>query len=100
MCSFMEDGIELVGAAGRPRGTYCRAGPPRSTEAASQHARGEMQLNEMSRIAGRQRYSRPVMPERRRRILAEARALLAEAGEPGFNLRALSRRAGVSARSP
>src|SRR3546814_19958793 len=57
-----------------------------------------MQLNEMSRIAGRQRYSSPVMQERRRRILAEARALLAEAGEPGFNIRELSRRAGVSSR--
>src|SRR3546814_8156843 len=58
-----------------------------------------MQLNEMSRIAGRQRYSSPVMQERRRRILAEARALLAEAGEPGFNIRELSRRAGVSSRT-
>src|SRR3546814_10613284 len=66
---------------------------------ASHHARGEMQLNEMSRIAGRQRYSSPVMQERRRRILAEARALLAEAGEPGFNIRELSRRAGVSSRT-
>lgn len=53
----------------------------------------------MSRIAGRQRYSSPVMQERRRRILAEARALLAEAGEPGFNIRELSRRAGVSSRT-
>src|SRR3546814_8565226 len=39
------------------------------------------------------------MQERRRRILAEARALLAEAGEPGFNIRELSRRAGVSSRT-
>ncbi|WP_279380280.1 TetR/AcrR family transcriptional regulator [Sphingosinicella soli] len=53
----------------------------------------------MGRISSRQRYSSPLMQERRRRIMAEARALLAEGGEAGFNMRELSRRAGVSSRT-
>ena len=47
----------------------------------------------------RQRYLSPAMQERRRRILAQARALLAEGGEASFNIRELSRRAGVSSRT-
>lgn len=53
----------------------------------------------MTQAPQRQRYSSPLMQERRRRILAEARALLAEAGEAGFNIRELSRRASVSSRT-
>ncbi len=58
---------------------------------------------DLSETAGktraRQSYSSPVMQERRSRILQEARALLAEHGPAGFNIRELSRRAGVSSRT-
>lgn len=56
-------------------------------------------MNDMTQAPQRQRYSSPLMQERRQRILAEARALLAEAGETGFNIRDLSRRASVSSRT-
>lgn len=47
----------------------------------------------------KQTYSSPLMLERRRRILDEARALLGESGERGFSIRDLSRRANVSTRT-
>ncbi len=51
------------------------------------------------KVRGRQSYSSPLMQERRDRILQEARALLGEQGPGGFNIRELSRRAGVSSRT-
>lgn len=56
-------------------------------------------MNDLTHAPQRQRYSSPLMQERRRRILAEARTLLAQAGEAGFNIRELSRRASVSSRT-
>lgn len=41
-------------------------------------------------------YSSPAMQERRRRILREARGLIAERGVPGFSLAELGKRAGVA----
>lgn len=47
----------------------------------------------------KQTYSSPLMLERRRRMLDEARALIGESGEHGFSIRELSRRANVSTRT-
>ncbi len=57
-------------------------------------------MTRQPRTAGaRQSYSSPLMQERRERILLEARGLLAEQGQSGFNIRELSRRAEVSSRT-
>lgn len=60
----------------------------------------EDRLTRQQRTAGaRQIYSSALMQERRDRILLEARSLLAEQGQSGFNIRELSRRAEVSTRT-
>jgi AcrR family transcriptional regulator len=48
---------------------------------------------------GRRKYGSPVMADRRRRILAEAQAMLDELGVEGFTIRELSRRADVAQRT-
>lgn len=47
----------------------------------------------------RERYSSPQIHERRKRILAEAQALIVEKGESGFTIQELSRRANVAPRT-
>ena len=47
----------------------------------------------------RRRYASASMTDRRRRILAEAQALIGEQGVDGFTIRALSARAGVATRT-
>lgn len=46
--------------------------------------------------AGPRRYDSPLIAERRKRILAEAKNLIGECGMEGFTVRDLGRRAGVS----
>jgi TetR/AcrR family transcriptional repressor of uid operon len=50
-------------------------------------------------VTERRRYDSPVMADRRRRILAEAQAIIDELGVEGFTIRELSRRAGVAQRT-
>jgi AcrR family transcriptional regulator len=50
-------------------------------------------------LSARRRYGSPLMADRRRRILAEAQAILDELGVEGFTIRELSRRAGVAPRT-
>jgi AcrR family transcriptional regulator len=52
-----------------------------------------------SRTRKRERYSSPQIHERRKRILAEAQALIVEKGESGFTIQELSRRANVAPRT-
>jgi AcrR family transcriptional regulator len=50
-------------------------------------------------VTERRRYDSPIMADRRRRILDEARAIIDELGVEGFTIRELSRRAGVAQRT-
>ncbi len=52
-----------------------------------------------SQVVERRRYDSPIMADRRRRILAEAQAIIDELGVEGFTIRELSRRAGVAQRT-
>jgi AcrR family transcriptional regulator len=50
-------------------------------------------------VTERRRYDSPIMADRRRRILDEARAIIDDLGIEGFTIRELSRRAGVAQRT-
>ena len=52
-----------------------------------------------ARSRKRERYASPQIHERRKRILAEAQALIVEKGESGFTIQELSRRANVAPRT-
>ena len=59
----------------------------------------EVALRAEPELTERRRYDSPVMADRRRRILAEAQAIIDELGVEGFTIRELSRRAGVAQRT-